>query len=460
MIDSVHIRRAVVASAVLAVPAALVLVVLAALGLIGFLALLAALVFVFAASVVLILTEVVRLGRWEIFIGRLLATGPDAAAASPAGSPTLLPSLGRYVREGVERLDALTDDIASLEAVIDALPEPLLLLDAKRTIVRANRAAESALGSGLAGYDLSVAIRNPGVLQAADEVLGGGKSERTVEYVDSGEAVERDYLAHLARLPGAAARSPRAIGALHDLTYAKRSDAMRTDFIANVSHELRTPLASLIGFIETLQGPARDDAAARERFLGIMSEQAGRMNRLVDDLLSLSRIELLEHTLPQERVDLEALLAQVIQALEPQAGARKMTIVRREPVGPLAVWGDRDQLAQVFQNLIDNAIRYGRDGMTIEVETKGHQADEGSGVRTRDSLAVAVIDHGPGIPPEHVPRLTERFYRVDPARSRALGGTGLGLAIVKHIVNRHRGALTIDSIEGRGSTFTVFLPLA
>jgi two-component system phosphate regulon sensor histidine kinase PhoR len=298
------------------------------------------------------------------------------------------------------------------------------------------------------------------VLQAADEVLEGGKRERTVEYVDSGEAVERDYLAHVARLPDAAARLPRAIVALHDLTYAKRSDAMRTDFIANVSHELRTPLASLIGFIETLQGPARDDVAARERFLGIMSDQAGRMNRLVDDLLSLSRIELLEHTPPQERVDLDALLAQVIQALEPQAGARKMTIVRRDAAGPLAVWGDRDQLAQVFQNLIDNAIRYGRDGMTIEVETKGHRADEGSGVRTRDSLVVAVIDHGPGIPPEHVPRLTERFYRVDPARSRALGGTGLGLAIVKHIVNRHRGALTVESVEGRGSTFTVFLPRA
>jgi two-component system phosphate regulon sensor histidine kinase PhoR len=460
MIDSVYVRRAFVVGAVVAVPAALVLALLAALGVIGFLAFLAALAFVFIASAALTLTEIVRLGRWETFIGRRLAADPDGPTTSPAGSPTLIPSLGRYVREAIERVGALTGDVASLEAVIDALPEPLLLLDAKRTIVRANSAAESAFGTGLAGYDLSVAIRNPAVLQAADEVLEGGKRERTVEYVDSGEAVERDYLAHVARLPDAAARLPRAIVALHDLTYAKRSDAMRTDFIANVSHELRTPLASLIGFIETLQGPARDDVAARERFLGIMSDQAGRMNRLVDDLLSLSRIELLEHTPPQERVDLDALLAQVIQALEPQAGARKMTIVRRDAAGPLAVWGDRDQLAQVFQNLIDNAIRYGRDGMTIEVETKGHRADEGSGVRTRDSLVVAVIDHGPGIPPEHVPRLTERFYRVDPARSRALGGTGLGLAIVKHIVNRHRGALTVESVEGRGSTFTVFLPRA
>lgn len=411
----------------------------------------------YAATSALIATEVIRLGRWETYIGRLLDRGPAASAdALPEASPRFLPSLGRYVREAIKRLDGLAAERAVHDAVLGALPDPLLLLDTKRTIVRANAAAEAVFGVDLVERDLSAAVRHPAVIAAVDEVLAGGQSNRSVEYADPGPPVERMFVVEVVRLSVQSATA-RVIVAFHDLTYAKRSEEMRSDFIANVSHELRTPLASLIGFIETLQGSARSDIEARDRFLAIMGEQASRMNRLVSDLLSLSRIELLEHTPPQDRVDVGTLLKQVVQALEPQAKARRIAIVCDIPEGHHIVGGERDQLAQVFQNLIDNAIRYGRDDMTIAIEVSA--GGDGSSA-TRGSLSIAVKDRGHGIPPEHVPRLTERFYRVDAARSRALGGTGLGLAIVKHIVNRHRGALTIDSVEGKGSTFTVSLPIS
>ena len=239
---------------------------------------------------------------------------------------------------------------------------------------------------------------------------------------------------------------------LQDVTALIRSEQMRVDFVANVSHELRTPLTSLTGFIETLRGPAKDDADAREKFLAIMQEQSERMFRLINDLLSLSRIELDEHSRPTDPVDLGEVLDGVRSMLAMKAEAKEMdlTLTLPEEVPPI-VRGDADQLTQVFLNLVDNAIKYGGKGTEVAVR-----------VRARDSrrLAIDVQDHGAGIPAEHIPRLTERFYRVDAARSRALGGTGLGLAIVKHIVNRHRGRLSISSREGEGSCFTVILPLA
>jgi two-component system phosphate regulon sensor histidine kinase PhoR len=251
---------------------------------------------------------------------------------------------------------------------------------------------------------------------------------------------------------------------------------MRADFVANASHELRTPLATLLGFVETLRGPARDDAAARERFLAIMHEQTQRMARLVADLLSLSRIELNEHTPPIGRVLLGEVVRTIIDSLELKAADKRMAIVvdapppggeapiRLDDLPPVS--GDDDELSQVFQNLIDNAIKYGRTDSTIRIASwlvaPRATADAALPAPRLDqpAVAIAVMDEGEGIAREHVPRLTERFYRIDTARSRALGGTGLGLAIVKHILNRHRGALDIDSMVGQGSTFTVYLPLA
>jgi two-component system phosphate regulon sensor histidine kinase PhoR len=246
-----------------------------------------------------------------------------------------------------------------------------------------------------------------------------------------------------------------AILTFHDMTAIKRSEQMRADFVANASHELRTPLATLLGFIETLRGPARDDPEARDRFLSIMHDQSGRMARLVNDLLSLSKIELDEHTPPTGRANPLRIARSAVAALELKAAARKIRLVLTAPERLPAVIGDDDQLAQVFQNLIDNAIKYTRDNTEVRVTLAVKD-----GRRSGPMVSIAVADCGEGIARTHLPRLTERFYRVDPARSRALGGTGLGLAIVKHIVNRHRGQMTIESDVGKGSTFTVLLPVA
>jgi two-component system phosphate regulon sensor histidine kinase PhoR len=228
---------------------------------------------------------------------------------------------------------------------------------------------------------------------------------------------------------------------------------MRADLVANASHELRTPLASLSGFIDTLQGPAREDPAARERFLEIMKAQARRMARLIDDLLSLSRIELNARRYPEARVDLVPVVRQVVDGLQMLARERAVEVVLDAPSEPLIVAGDRDELIRLFENLVENALKYGASGKAVEVDLSrqpvalGHEA------------VVAVRDYGRGIAPEHLPRLTERFYRVDVGESRAEGGTGLGLALVKHTLTRHRGRLAIDSTLGQGATFTVYLPV-
>ncbi len=234
---------------------------------------------------------------------------------------------------------------------------------------------------------------------------------------------------------------------MRDVTALRRGEQMRADFVANVSHELRTPLTSVVGFIETLRGPAKDDPEAQARFLDLMETQSTRMTRIVNDLLSLSRIEMNEHTPPDDAVDLKQTISTVADMLAPQSHARDVTITLDLDAVDGPVVGQADELAQLFQNLIENAIKYGRAGSTVRVE--GSVRD--------DVVAVSVIDQGEGIPREHIARLTERFYRVDTARSRDLGGTGLGLAIVKHIANRHRGDLTIQSEPGVGSTFTVTL---
>jgi two-component system phosphate regulon sensor histidine kinase PhoR len=240
----------------------------------------------------------------------------------------------------------------------------------------------------------------------------------------------------------------------HDLTPLRRVEEMRADFVANASHELRTPLAALSGFIETLQGSARDDAKARERFLAIMREQARRMARLIDDLLSLSRIELNAHRRPDTPVDLVPIVRQVVDSLETLARDRGVA-VNVEAANALTVLGDRDELVRIFENLVENALKYGAPGKRVDIKL-------GAGLSTENEpeAQVSVRDYGPGIAPEHLPRLTERFYRVDVKESRAQGGTGLGLALVKHILNRHRGRLTIESASGAGASFTIHLPTA
>ncbi len=358
----------------------------------------------------------------------------------------------RLTRASRQRLADTRAELAATQAVLAALPDPMILLDDRRRAVRANAAASEMFASDIVGRDLASTLRHPAVLAAADAVLRG-EGERMVEFA-LGLPVERQLSARIAPLHAHVAAGA-AIVTLHDLTASKRSEQMRADFVANASHELRTPLATLLGFIETLRGPARDDREAHDRFLAIMHEQASRMARLIEDLLSLSRIEMNEHVLPTGRANLRHVLGSVAATLELRAKARGMRIVLDLPEDLPEVVGEPDELAQVFQNLFDNAIKYSHEGSPIEISARIDRRAAGP-----PFVAVAVRDHGEGIRREHLPRLTERFYRVDTARSRAMGGTGLGLAIVKHIVNRHRGRLDIASELGEGSVFTVSLRLA
>ena len=367
-------------------------------------------------------------------------------------------AIARLHRLWYERVRAADERLAAAEAVIAAVPDPLILLDERRRIVRANAQAAGFVGLAPEPRDLAAALRNPTVLAAADAVLRGERA-RVIDFSLT-VPVERQLRARFARIDHPSPDGAVAVLILHDITELKRAEQMRADFVANSSHELRTPLATLLGFIETLQGPARDDAEARERFLAIMHGQASRMTRLVEDLMSLSRIELNEHVMPQDRVALSPLLRQIAEALELRAGERGMRIQLVAPPDLPDVLGDRDELAQVFQNLIDNAIKYGRAGTEITIRaTTGSRPSRASSAAEPALVCVSVGDRGEGIPREHLPRLTERFYRVDTARSREMGGTGLGLAIVKHILNHHRGFLEVESTQGVGSVFTVLLPV-
>ena len=407
----------------------------------------------FVLAVAAVRDAVDEIAAWEALERaprRQLAPGPSRAADQVR--LTIL-RLARAWRERVENAQAR---LAAADAIIAAVPDPLILLDERRRIVRANAAAGEFVGALLPLRDLAAALRNPAVLAAADAVLRG-EAARVVEFALT-IPVERQLRARFARIARASPEGAVAALTLHDITELKRAEQMRADFIANASHELRTPLATLSGFIETLRGPARDDPEAGERFLAIMGGQAARMTRLVEDLLSLSRIELNEHVPPQGRVALAPVLDHLAQALELRAAERGMQIRLHLPFDLPEVQGDRDELTQLFQNLLDNAIKYGRAGSEIAVDALTLMRPPANGGRAASAVvAVAVRDRGEGIAREHLPRLTERFYRVDTARSREMGGTGLGLAIVKHIVNRHRGLLEIDSTPGEGSVFTVLL---
>jgi len=365
-------------------------------------------------------------------------------------------AIARFGRVWRERVRMADEKLAAAQAVIAAVPDPLILLDERRRIVPANAQAAAFIGITPEPRDLAAAFRNPAVLAAADAVLRGERA-RVVDFSLT-VPVERQLRARFARIDHPSPDGAVAVLSLYDITELKRAEQMRADFIANASHELRTPLATLIGFIETLRGPAREDAEARERFLAIMHGQASRMSRLVEDLMSLSRIELNEHVMPRDRVALSPLLRQIAETLELRAGERDICIRLAVPPDLPDVLGDRDELAQVFQNLIDNAIKYGRSGSEIMLQAEtASRPNWGSSSSENAMVCVAVCDQGEGIPHEHLPRLTERFYRVDTARSREMGGTGLGLAIVKHILNHHRGFLEVESTPGVGSVFTVFL---
>ena len=352
------------------------------------------------------------------------------------------------------------------QAVAHALPDPAILLNGAGSVLASNEPALALFPALRPGYHLSAVIRHPDLLDAVSRALTAVAPVTVTFGLRS--PVERRIMATAVPLPpssvppqrrsGLQNEAPDLLLTMRDLTEQDRIHEMRADFIANASHELRTPLASLLGFIETLRGSARNDPAARDRFLGIMHAQAQRMSRLIDDLLALSRIEMSAHVPPEGLIEINDVIAHVGETLQAMARDHHVTLVVTPLDAPAFVRGEHDELVQVFQNLTQNAIKYGREGGRVEIRVSRMPAAERSAMeRGASRLVIEVIDDGPGIAPMHLPRLTERFYRVDAGESRKKGGTGLGLAIVKHILNRHRGELRIRSQLGVGSTFTVGL---
>lgn len=336
-----------------------------------------------------------------------------------------------------------------------AMPDPAIVLDESSVILNYNAAAHSLFDRLRQGIPLEHVNRDPELIAAVSGALQNGEKS-TARLVPRGGAGQR-LIATVAPLGAAAGRPPiAALITIHDESEQHRLLEMRTDFIANASHELRTPLASVRGFIETLQGPARNDEKARERFLAIMADQAERMTRLIDDLLLLSRVEEKANLKPEGRVDLDDLIDDVTRSLSSFAEERSITINVEPTNDTLIAMGDRDELFQVFHNLVENAVKYGREGGEVKISLlkKIGARDE----RFPARAFVSISDNGPGIAPEHLPRLTERFYRVSAEHSRRIGGTGLGLAIVKHVLNRHEAELSVQSVVGKGTTFNVALP--
>jgi two-component system, OmpR family, phosphate regulon sensor histidine kinase PhoR len=400
-----------------------------------------------AVLLIFVATDVLSLTHAAIAVAVAAAAGMVGEAARHR-SPAVAPA---------QRGSAAVLSSESINAMLVGLPDPVVALD-RDGIVLAFNAPASALAPALrAGEPASFALRMPEILAAIRRAGGGGGPQRA-EFSER-VPVDRWYEVYVTGLRLDGARTGVApdlvLMTFHDLTPLRRVEEMRADFVANASHELRTPLATLSGFIETLQGPARDDAAARERFLAIMKQQAFRMARLIDDLLSLSRIELNAHVRPETPVDLAAIVRQVTDAMQMLARERGVEVTVTAPAEPVVVAGDRDELVRVFENLVENALKYGAAGKRVEIAIARETGADGA-----PEAVVSVRDFGPGIAPEHLPRLTERFYRVDVAQSRAEGGTGLGLAIVKHILARHHGRLAVDSTLGQGATFAARLPLA
>ncbi|MBC7507077.1 MAG: ATPase [Sandarakinorhabdus sp.] len=362
-----------------------------------------------------------------VFIGRRMRAEPEPLVALPPPPPPPPPR-----------------DIIGIETLVD----PALIVEGF-TAVAANAGARTLFGDRVAGSDLRLTLRHPLVLDTLVEARGpAGRSSREVVGLGNGSGAWMVY--------AVAEGGGRVLILFDDITQTRMTERMRVDFVANASHELRTPLATLSGFIETLQGPAAEDAPARHRFLDIMQKEAQRMSRLIDDLLSLSRIEIDKHVRPAAIINLHGLVAEVGKTLAMRLDADQRRLLISEAADLPAVVADRDQVLQVLHNLVSNALKYGRTGTAISVSV----TPEAAAANQPASVRVAISDIGDGIAAEHLPRLTERFYRVDSQRSRTLGGTGLGLAIVKHIVERHRGRLEIESRAGEGTRISVLFPQA
>jgi two-component system phosphate regulon sensor histidine kinase PhoR len=375
-------------------------------------------------------------GAWQVLVGQT-AVASHARVAPTAG----------HALAGAQAL--------LIEQLIGGLPGAAIVLDREGRVIAFNEAATGIAPALRRGEPALIALRMPDLVDA----IRRAAKRREPQRVEFFERVPLDrwfeaFVTPVRLATGGEGAVDILLMTFNDLTPLRRVEEMRADFIANASHELRTPLAALLGFIETLQGTAKDDTEARAKFLAIMQGQATRMARLIDDLLSLSRIELNVHLQPNTPVDLAPIVRQVVDGLQTLARDRGVEIKVAVPPDTLMVLGERDELIRALENLVENALKYGAAGKRVDITVTRGQTRAGT-----PEARVVVRDYGPGIAPEHLPRLTERFYRVDVADSRAQGGTGLGLALVKHVLNRHGGRLTIESTLGAGAAFTMHLPL-
>jgi two-component system phosphate regulon sensor histidine kinase PhoR len=390
----------------------------------------------------------VMLGHDLVAMTRLVRSLRNDPDTLPTDTRLLVPGMRALGQEAMrlihaERLSRARAQTIAVEdrALVERLPDPLFKLSTEGRVIWRNESASTAFGGETAAL-----LRHPDVRGALLEAQASGLPVR--REVVMAVPVTRDL--EVTMIP---VGEPLYM-LVNDRTRERALEKMRADFVANSSHELRTPLASLVGFIETLQGPAADDREAQQRFLGIMAEQAARMQRVIGDLLSLSRIEISEHSPPKDLLDLAPVLERIVAGMEPIVRGQSSRLTVDVPADLPRIAADADQLAQLFTNLLDNALKYGKRGGEIRLSaTAVPDTRFPSG-----GVVISVADDGLGIAREHIPRLTERFYRVDKGRSRAVGGTGLGLAIVKHVVNRHRGRLVIESELGKGTVFAVWLP--
>jgi len=339
-----------------------------------------------------------------------------------------------------------------ISALLNSIPLPAVFVSTDLRIVAVNELAKAMQPTVVEDRALVLVFRQPGLNAAIEKCVKTQDQQRAI-YLHSDEGQETRYEVTCSFVQ--VGSETGVMACFQDVTHVEQAGEIRREFVANVSHELKTPLTALLGFIETMRGPAKNDEVARERFLGIMAAEANRMNRLVGDLLSLSRVEEDARMRPREEIDVGDVVATVVRNLRDVAADKGHQFVFEKPVGEVHVPADRDQLVQVFTNLIENAVKYGGDEGRISIDVTNVERDL---TLRKPAVRITVTDDGPGIDPVHIPRLTERFYRIDSHRSREMGGTGLGLAIVKHIVARHRGRMKIESELGKGSSFTVILP--
>lgn len=418
-------------------------------------------IWVMAASAIFVVPFLSNISALTDYVNNLAqdkrVSAPDLSFLSNVGQ--LSGALGRLQNSWEDKRHEMETVITEREILVDTLPDILIMTNDDKDIVRTNRAARNIFGQNLAHRPLRDIIPNDKLLNAITTVVADLRGQEIEFHLP--EPLPRDFQAIIERFPIPSEGGITIIITMTDITQQKRVQRMRADFVANASHEIRTPLASIIGFIETLRGPAKDDPKARDEFLRVMGDQAERMSKLVNDLLSLSKIEMNAHSTPISRVDFLKIVRTEKQHFEWACKQKNITLKVKLHDNLPATKGDDDELAQVVRNLLGNAIKYSNPDTEILVTVKltSNMPDDQNFRNLKRAICFSVQDHGEGIAKEHIPRLTERFYRVDTARTRTVGGTGLGLAIVKHVLNRHHGALAIESKVGDGSTFSVYLPV-